>query len=135
MTSAQSLESLYWQIKHRRRYAALKQLHPGHCKRPPAWQWQQLRQRVYELADGICQSPEQSSPKSSGHCLDAVSLDVGHCDHIIPLSSGGHNHISNLRWLCPVCHAWREGESHASLRSCLIKKGVVPHNNQPATWV
>ena len=135
MISAQSLESLYWQTKHHRRYAVLKQSHSARCKRPPGWQWQRLRQRVYELAGGVCQAPAQGSPKVSGHCLGEVNLKVGHCDHIKPLSGGGHNHITNLRWLCPVCHAWREGESHASLRSGLIKKGVIPANHQPSTWI
>ena len=135
MTSPKSLEELHQEVKHRRRYAALRSLHPARCKRPPQWQWKQLRQRVYELSGGQCQAPEQGTPKASGHCLGVTDLKTGHCDHVQPLSGGGHNHVSNLRWLCPICHAWREGESHASLRNKLIRSGLVPFDNQPPTWV
>lgn len=33
--------------------------------------------------------------------------EISQVDHIQPLFMGGSNHIENLQYLCPNCHAWK----------------------------
>jgi 5-methylcytosine-specific restriction endonuclease McrA len=107
-----------------------------HCwKRQPIEQWNVTRRRIYERDGGICKSPPTAAPKVFGFCLVDVDFKECHIDHIRPLSSGGSNHASNLRVLCPVCHALREDEKHRSLTSSLVRSGLIPVRWQQYTWV
>lgn len=122
---------LYLQIKERRRYPNL----PVYWwRRQPLEQWLVTRQRIYERDRGTCQSPANASPKNNGLCMGEVSLRIAHVDHIRPLSSGGSNHVSNLRTLCPVCHALRLDRKHEGMRSRLVKKGLIPVYWKQFVW-
>lgn len=59
--------------------------------RPPAHVWRSLRSQIFERDDYTCQ-----------YCGDrGVHL---HCDHIVPVSRGGSNDISNLATSCQRCN-------------------------------
>ncbi len=64
----------------------------------------------------------------------AVSLNTAHIDHIRPLSSGGSNHASNLRTLCPVCHGLRLDRQHNGMRNRQVLKGLIPVNWKQFVW-
>lgn len=54
------------------------------------YKWQQLRKRILQRDDFICQI-----------CFGADATDV---DHITPKAKGGTNSPSNLQSLCKACH-------------------------------
>ncbi|WP_257236730.1 HNH endonuclease [Nostoc sp. 'Peltigera malacea cyanobiont' DB3992] len=97
-------------------------------RRQPLEQWKVTRQRIYNRDRGFCQSPTDSPPKNSGLCMGEIKLKTAHIDHIRPLSSGGSNHASNLRTLCPICHALRLDRKHEGMKSRLVTKGLIPVN-------
>ncbi|WP_414587041.1 HNH endonuclease [Scytonema sp. PCC 10023] len=113
-----STELLYLQIKQRRQHPNLPVFW---WKRQPPEQWQLTRDRIYKRSSGICTSPRDAPPKKNGLCMGEIELKVAHIDHIKPLSSGGSNHASNLRTLCPVCHALRLDRKHNGMRSRLVR--------------
>ncbi|MBD2459118.1 HNH endonuclease [Nostoc sp. FACHB-87] len=122
---------LYLQIKQRRQHPNL----PVYWwKRQPQEQWELTRQRIYQRDRGVCQSPFDAPPKIHGLCMGEIKLDIAHIDHIRPLLSGGSNHASNLRTLCPVCHALRLDRKHDGMRSSLVKKGLIPVNWRQFVW-
>ena len=101
-------------------------------RRQPDFIWATTRREVYLRDGGLCQSPV-SPPVCLGKDAPMDPLKC-HVDHILPLSRGGSNHISNLRLLCPVCHALREDATHSTLRSDAIAKGLLPLNWRELTW-
>jgi 5-methylcytosine-specific restriction endonuclease McrA len=122
---------LYQEIKSKRQYPNL----PVYTwKRQPKEQWDITRKAVYKKSGGFCESPENAPPKKAGVCMREVEIDKCHIDHIRPISSGGSNHISNLRVLCPVCHALREDPKHKSMRDKMNKNGLLPDNFQNLIW-
>jgi len=122
---------LYLQIKQRRQHPNL----PVYWwRRQPLEQWELTRQRIYQRDRGICQSPSHAPPKNNKLCMGEVQLRVAHIDHIRPLSSGGSNHASNLRTLCPICHALRLDRKHDGMRNSLVKKGLIPINWKQFVW-
>ncbi|BAY37665.1 HNH endonuclease [Nostoc sp. NIES-2111] len=122
---------LYLQIKQRRQHPHL----PVYWwKRQPPEQWELTRQRIYQRDRGLCQSPIDAPPKIHGLCMGEIKLEVAHIDHIRPLSSGGSNHASNLRTLCPVCHALRLDRKHDGMRNRLVKQGLIPVNWKQFVW-
>ena len=125
---------LYHQLKHRRSARFLDYHLLYRWRRQPREQWKLTRARIYERDQGRCQSPASSPPKVSGLCVVEIALTACHIDHIRPLSSGGSNHASNLRTLCPICHALRLDDKHTSLRYSLIRKGLIPSNWQQFIW-
>lgn len=61
--------------------------------------WGERRRAVYRRDDYTCQRcGAQSGPHASG---DGVPL---HAHHVVPLSEGGSNQLSNLLTLCERCH-------------------------------
>lgn len=124
-------EAIYQAIKDRRKYPALP-VH--HWKRQPLEIWKHTRAAVYKQSGGLCESPENASPKKAGVCMREVDYDKAHIDHIRPLSSGGNNHISNLRTLCPVCHALREDRKHKAMQDRMNKNGLLPDNYKSLIW-
>jgi 5-methylcytosine-specific restriction endonuclease McrA len=40
-------------------------------------------------------------------CLRCGEIDDLTQDHVVPLSKGGRNHISNIQPLCRVCNSWK----------------------------
>ncbi|MGE8453249.1 MAG: HNH endonuclease [Pseudomonadales bacterium] len=65
--------------------------------------WYELREAALRRCGGQCQSPGCSSKAQEVH-------------HIVPLSRGGRNILSNLMCLCKTCHDRRHthlrGRSH-----------------------
>ncbi|MBD2492429.1 HNH endonuclease [Aulosira sp. FACHB-615] len=114
---------LYTKVKQKRQHPNL-----------PVYQWKTTRQRIYTRDEGLCQSPDAKAPKANGLCQRQVSLNTAHIDHIRPLSSGGSNHASNLRTLCPVCHALRLDRQHNGMKNSLVKKGLIPVNWKQFVW-
>ncbi|MBD2565414.1 MULTISPECIES: HNH endonuclease [Nostoc] len=123
--------NLYLQIKQRRQHPNLPVFW---WRRQPLEQWKVTRQRIYNRDRGICQSPTDSPPKNSGLCMGEIELKTAHIDHIRPLSSGGSNHASNLRTLCPICHALRLDQKHEGMKSRLVTKGLIPVNWKNFVW-
>ena len=54
------------------------------------------------------------------------SLEIWHCDHIIPISVGGETSLNNLQALCPLCHA-KKSEKESSLLSKGVMNKVIPN--------
>jgi len=125
-----SNDSLYQQVKAKR----LASLPVYRWKRQDKQQWRDNRAKVWKRDQGACQSPGSAAPKLNGLCLLQVALNECHIDHIRPLSSGGSNHHSNLRVLCPVCHALRSDEKHSGMRTDLVSKGVLPIDWKVYIW-
>ena len=101
-------------------------------KRQPREIWEGTRRRVWERDGGRCQSPDGPHKE---YCTGAetIALDVCHIDHI---KSGklGTNEMSNLRVLCPACHALRNDHRHQSLTRNAVKKGFIPPDWRPLAW-
>ncbi|MBD2341991.1 HNH endonuclease [Calothrix sp. FACHB-156] len=123
--------NIYLQIKQRRQHPNLPVFW---WRRQPKEQWFITRERIYNRDRGICQSPADSPPKKSRLCMGEVQLQIAHIDHIRPLSSGGSNHASNLRTLCPICHALRLDKKHEGMKSRLVTKGLIPVNWKNLVW-
>lgn len=75
--------------------------------RPPLFVWRELREIVFERDDYTCQ-----------YC--GVTNARLECDHIIPVSRGGSNELSNLTTACKKCNQskhnktpdeWTRGEA------------------------
>ncbi|WP_199309667.1 HNH endonuclease [Synechocystis sp. FACHB-383] len=128
---AMDTQEIYQQIKDRRRYPNLP---VNHWKRQPLEIWKHTRAAVWKKSGGMCESPENGKPKKTGVCMREVPYDKAHIDHIRPISSGGSNHVSNLRTLCPVCHALREDRKHKSMRDKMNKNGLLPDNFADLIW-
>jgi 5-methylcytosine-specific restriction endonuclease McrA len=124
----------YEATRQRRAYRYLKGI-LGKSRRLPrdSPQWQTLRVRALELSGGQCQSSPTGAPKLNGLCRLTVDLS-SHCDHILPLAVGGSNHISNLRMLCPDCHAMRENRLHRALGHRQQGKGDLPLDWEAYLW-
>ena len=66
-------------------------LYQNISKRPPLDVWKQLRSTVFERDNYTCQ-----------YCgAHGGSL---HCDHVMPVSRGGSNELSNLATACATCN-------------------------------
>ncbi|ADB63731.1 HNH endonuclease (plasmid) [Haloterrigena turkmenica DSM 5511] len=65
--------------------------------RPP--DWEARRKTVYRHDNWTCQSCGRQSGPHAGN--EGVRL---HAHHIVPLSEGGSNRLSNLETLCEPCH-------------------------------
>lgn len=102
------------------------------ARRQPREVWSVTRREVYLRDKGLCQSPV-SPPICQGKG-EPMDVKCCHVDHIVPLSRGGSNHASNLRLLCPICHALREDAAHSSVRSDAIQAGLLPLNWRELTW-
>lgn len=91
-------------------------------------EWQAQREKVYQKDKGKCQGP---------YCKDkndwSITLNECHIDHI---QSGklASNKVSNLRVLCPYCHALRLDSRHSGLRGKAIKKGIIPPDYRELLW-
>lgn len=64
---------------------------------PPDWEMR--RQAVYNRDDWTC----QNCGKSSGPYAEGDGIPL-HAHHIVPVSKGGSNKLSNLQTLCETCH-------------------------------
>lgn len=64
--------------------------------RPSLEIWHKVKQFVYERDKGKCQ-----------YCGQPVEYRQSHCHHVLELSQGGTNHLSNLKTLCVPCHESR----------------------------
>lgn len=127
----QVMSSFYLQIKAKRKHPNLPVYH---WQRQPREQWDITRQRIHERDKGVCQSPIDSPPKRNGLCQWNVTLDKCHIDHVNPLMSGGSNHASNLRTLCPVCHSLRVDPKHRGMQTGMVKKGLLPIDWKRLVW-
>jgi hypothetical protein len=58
----------------------------------------ELRHRIYLAAGGRCAA-----------CRKRIALEEMHCDHILPVATGGRDDLDNLRCLCVNCHKLRHG--------------------------
>lgn len=99
-------------------------------KRPPKELWLEMRVAVW-LRDGQrCVSPLQP-PLCTGK--PHISLRHANTDHI---RSGklGTNELSNLRTLCPTCHALRSDKRHRGLISKALQQGIIPVNWREFVW-
>ena len=77
-------------------------LFQNESKRPTAEVWLSLRATVFERDDYTC----QYCGKRGGNL---------HCDHVIPVSRGGGNELSNLATACAACN-------------------MAKHNKTPGEW-
>ncbi len=90
--------------------------------RPSKEVWQQLRILVWNRDQGRCQ-----------HCLEQVSLETCHIDHI---RSGklGTNKLSNLRVLCRRCHVLRMDFRHRGMIASALRDGIIPPDWCGLVW-
>lgn len=102
------------------------------ARRQPSGVWSATRREVFLRDRGLCQSPLEP-PVCQGK-LEPMDPKHCHVDHIRPLCKGGSNHGSNLRLLCPVCHALREDTAHTGVRSDAIQADLLPLNWRELTW-
>jgi 5-methylcytosine-specific restriction endonuclease McrA len=77
-----------------------------------------------------CVSPLQP-PLCTGK--PRISLKRCHIDHI---KSGkrGTNDLTNLRTLCPTCHALRADNRHRGMIARALHDGIIPPNWRELVW-
>ena len=127
--NAMNLDELYLAVKSKR--SGLRNELTRH-KRPPIQLWRNTQVKVYQRDKGICQSPLSASVCTG---KDQPLGKTAHVDHIVPLACGGSNHVSNLRVLCPMCHALRAERHHEGLRSRMLARGdELPPNWKDLLW-
>ena len=71
---------------------------------------QSLRRRIFERDKGICQICGAKTRFFRSGYDDPFSRDgtkAGSVDHITPLTKGGTDDESNLRWCCRSCNCSR----------------------------
>lgn len=89
--------------------------------------WETRRQRVYKLDNYTC----QKCGRTGGHIGNAEL----HAHHIIPKSSGGTHHLSNLTTLCSRCHSAHHGYPIGSqTRRLTGTPNPVPKDQQIPKW-
>jgi len=81
---------------------------------------QSLRYKIFEKFKGIC-SKCGIKTRFYYSAYDGFNSDdtvAGSVDHIIPISNGGTNDPSNLRWMCRSCNCsiGNRGELYISRR-------------------
>ncbi len=93
-------------------------------KRPPREVWRELRVKVWERDQGLCQYPLGKHP---------VPLEQAHIDHI---KSGklGTNALTNLRTLCRTHHALRADHRHRGLIWKALREGIISPNWREQVW-
>ncbi len=91
-------------------------------RRQPREIWRVTRLKVWQRDNGKCQ-----------HCKEDVALDKCHVDHI-QSGKNGTNHLSNLRTLCPVCHALRADHRHKGMFAKMLRNGLLPKNWRDLVW-
>jgi len=92
-------------------------------KRQPKELWYPNRHIVWER-DG----------KQCVRCQAQVTLKAAHIDHIVPLSQGGKNELSNERTLCRRCHVLRMNNKHRGMIAKALKDGIIPPNWRELLW-
>jgi 5-methylcytosine-specific restriction protein A len=92
--------------------------------------WQEKRKQVWIRDNKQCQSPLKP-PICIGKPF--IAFTKCHIDHI---QSGkfGTNKLSNLRVLCPACHALRLDHRHRGLISKALRKNWIPPNWRELVW-
>lgn len=101
--------------------------------RQPSEIWHETRRKVWHRDNRRCQSPPGAH---KAYCTGENHLLLRQCqiDHIIPLSRGGTNELTNLRTLCPVCHALRADSKHRALIYKLLCNGSIPPDWHKLVW-
>ena len=68
-----------------------------------------LRRKIYERDGGVCCKCKEPTRffKSLYDSPFGDQPKAGSVDHIIPVSKGGTNDESNLRWMCRSCNCAR----------------------------
>ena len=86
-------------------------------KRRPPWK---DRERYWEWHDQLYlggswtseawgKRSREAKERDAWRCVRCGATECLHTDHIIPLSSGGSNELSNLQTLCEPCHEEKTG--------------------------
>ena len=85
------------------------------------------RKQVWLRDEGRCQGP---------YCVISCALPLNRChiDHIVPLSSFGTNHNSNLRTLCRRCHVLRLDFKHRGMIAAALRDGIIDCSWRSLTW-
>jgi 5-methylcytosine-specific restriction protein A len=93
-------------------------------RRPPREVWKQIRRKVWERDNGLCQYPYGKHP---------VPLNEAHIDHI---RSGrlSDNSLGNLRVLCRAHHTLRADPRHRGLIWKALRDEVIPPNWRELVW-
>jgi len=78
--------------------------------------WGERRVRVKERDNWVC----KSCGWPTGYKRKARNLNV---HHIVPLSKGGDNSLSNLTTLCHICHRAKPGSGHSNIEYFKKPKG------------
>ena len=96
-------------------------------RRLPKPIWRQRREQVWARDGGRCRGP---------YCQGAppIPLEAAHVDHIVPLSMGGTNALSNLRTLCRRCHVLRADNAHRGMIAAALRDGIIPPDWRPLVW-
>lgn len=79
-----------------------------------------IRMMVYERANGICQM-----------CDQPLDIDNFTVDHVVPLSRGGINDISNYRCLCKRCNEFKSDSLDGELLKMFEDVGTRYFNKHP----